>query len=178
MENKYIQIILTNGKKINCELLDSFAPLSTAAFRELVSKHYYDGTIFHRIISNFMVQTGGYKVENQTLKELGEAPTIKGEFASNGFTQNTLHHELGVLSMARTNDPNSATSQFFICAAPCDWLDGSYAAFGRVTDEESKQVILDLSNVETARLSPMFADFPCELIGIETIKMGDEGFKQ
>ena len=69
MENKYIQIILTNGKKINCELLDSFAPLSTAAFRELVSKHYYDGTIFHRIISNFMVQTGGYKVENQTLKE-------------------------------------------------------------------------------------------------------------
>ena len=122
-----------------------------------------------------MIQTGGYKInENNELYECDEIPAIEGEFASNGHPENTLSHELGVISMARTSIKNSATSQFFICAAPCSWLDGEYAAFGYCIDEESKKVVLEVSNVQTYRAHPAFTDFPCELIGIKTINFIEE----
>ena len=174
-EKYYIEIILTTDKKIRLCLDSKVAPISVANFVDLVEKKYFDGVIFHRIIKDFMIQTGGYKInENNELYECEEIPAIEGEFASNGHPENTLSHELGVISMARTSIKNSATSQFFICAAPCSWLDGEYAAFGYCIDEESKKVVLEVSNVQTYRAHPAFTDFPCELIGIKTINFIEE----
>ena len=169
-EKYYIEIVLTTEQKIRLCLDSKVAPKSVANFVNLVENKYFDGVIFHRIIKDFMIQTGGYKInENNELVETEEIPAIEGEFASNGFTQNTLSHDLGVISMARTSIKNSATSQFFICAAKCTWLDGEYAAFGYCMDDESKKVVLEVSNVETYRAHPAFTDFPCEIIGIKTI---------
>lgn len=174
-EKYYIEIILTTDQKIRLCLDSKVAPISVANFVDLVEKKYFDGVIFHRIIKDFMIQTGGYKInENNELYECDEIPAIEGEFASNGHPENTLSHELGVISMARTSIKNSATSQFFICAAPCSWLDGEYAAFGYCIDEESKKVVLEVSNVQTYRAHPAFTDFPCELIGIKTINFIEE----
>lgn len=174
-EKYYIEIILTTDQKIRLCLDSKVAPISVANFVDLVEKKYFDGVIFHRIIKDFMIQTGGYKInENNELYECEEIPDIEGEFASNGHPENTLSHELGVISMARTSIKNSATSQFFICAAPCSWLDGEYAAFGYCIDEESKKVVLEVSNVQTYRAHPAFTDFPCELIGIKTINFIEE----
>lgn len=168
-----IEITLTNTKKIRLELDTQYAPKTVEHFVNLVKQNYFDGTIFHRIIENFMIQTGGYKVEENTLMEMPPVESIQGEFASNGFN-NELSHELGVISMARTSDKNSATSQFFICAATCPWLDGEYAAFGKTIDEESKQVVLEVSRVETGNLGGGFTDFPYDLIGVETIRLIEE----
>ena len=167
----YLSILLTNDKKINVCVDEAIAPKSVEQFISLVKKNYYDGTIFHRVIENFMIQTGGYKFDDGALTDLGEGvPSIKGEFKSNGY-DNPLKHELGVLSMARTSFKDSATSQFFICANTCPWLDGEYAAFGKTTDEESNNVVLEISQVETCRPHPAFADFPVESIGIKTIEL-------
>ena len=168
-----MEITLTNSKKIRLELDTQYAPNTVEHFVSLVKQNYFDGTIFHRIIENFMIQTGGYKVEENTLMEMDPVPSIKGEFASNGFN-NTLSHDLGVISMARTSDKNSATSHFFICAATCPWLDGEYAAFGKTIDEESKQAVLEVSQVETGNLGGGFTDFPYDLIGVETIRLIEE----
>lgn len=173
MEKYNIEITLTNSKKIRLCLESKYAPKTVAHFVELVKQNYFDGTVFHRIIENFMIQTGGYKVEENMLMELDSAPSVVGEFSSNGF-ENELKHELGVISMARTSDKNSATGQFFICAATCPWLDGEYAAFGKTIDEESKQVVLEVSQVETGNLGGGFTDFPYDLIGVETIKLIEE----
>ena len=129
MSNPKITIFLTDGREINAELYPEIAPITVANFIQLVDEKYFDGVIFHRVINRFMIQTGGYYIEDNTLMEKEGAATIKGEFASNGV-ENNLKHKLGVLSMARTNDPNSASGQFFICSASCAHLDGSYAAFG------------------------------------------------
>ncbi|MBQ3493630.1 MAG: peptidylprolyl isomerase [Clostridia bacterium] len=164
----YATITLTNGKKINLRLDGTKAPESVNQFVKLVNEKYYDGTVFHRIIDNFMIQTGGYKLEENSLSELPEVAPIKGEFASNGFKDNDITHELGVISMARTMDKNSATSQFFICSATCPWLDGEYAAFGKTVDEESNNAVLEVSKVQTCAPHPMFSDFPVEPIGIQS----------
>ena len=169
MDKKYVQIELTNDKVINLELYPEIAPISVENFLSLVEKHYYDNVIFHRIMDGFMIQTGGYYIEDMTLKEKEELKPIKGEFSSNGV-KNDLSHELGVISMARTSVKDSATSQFFLCAADCKFLDGEYAAFGKTIDKASNDVILEVSKVETGRLSPMFTDFPVEMIGIKTIR--------
>ena len=170
MDKYNIEITLTNSKKIRLCLETKYAPKTVEHFIELVKQNYFDGTIFHRIIENFMIQTGGYKVEENTLMELAPAESVVGEFKSNGFN-NELSHELGVISMARTSDKNSATGQFFICAATCPWLDGEYAAFGKTIDEESNQVVLEVSRVQTGNLGGGFTDFPYELIGIKTINL-------
>ena len=169
----YVKIELSNDKVINLCLLEKHAPQSVNQFVELVKKNFYDGTVFHRIIDNFMIQTGGYKIQDNALVELKGVKTIKGEFKSNGF-DNTLKHELGVISMARTNDKNSATSQFFICAADCEWLDGEYAAFGVAVDEESKEVVKEVSKMQTFAPHPMFTDFPTEEISIRTLVLEKE----
>ncbi|MBE5757237.1 MAG: peptidylprolyl isomerase [Clostridiales bacterium] len=167
----YLSLLLTNDKKINLCLDESIAPLSVNQFINLVKKNYYDGTIFHRVIENFMIQTGGYKFTDDGLDSLGEeVPAIKGEFKSNGV-ENNLKHELGVISMARTAVKDSATSQFFICVNTCPWLDGEYAAFGKTTDEESNKVVLEISKMPTCRPHPAFSDFPVETIGIKTIEL-------
>jgi len=172
MQDTYvIEIVLTNDKTIKVQLESKYAPKSVENFINLVKQNYFDGTVFHRIIENFMIQTGGYKVEENMLMELPKTESIEGEFASNGHPENNLKHELGVISMARTSDKNSATSQFFICAATCPWLDGEYAAFGKTIDEESKQVVLEVSQMPTGNLGGGFTDFPYELIGIKTIKL-------
>ncbi len=172
MQDKYnVTIILTDDRKINLCLETKYAPKSVENFIKLVGDKFYDGVIFHRIIDNFMIQTGGYVIEDNCLKEKDVSWTIPGEFSSNGFKHNTLKHKTGVISMARTADKNSASSQFFICAADCTWLDGEYAAFGYVTDEESIKVVLDVAKVKTFAPHPAFSDFPVEPIGIKTIEL-------
>lgn len=174
MKDKYIiQITLTNSKTINVCLETKYAPKTVEHFVNLVKQNYYTGTVFHRIIADFMIQTGGYKVEDNSLMEMPPVENIVGEFKSNGF-ENELKHEFGVISMARTSDPNSASSQFFICAADCPWLDGQYAAFGRVIDKESYDNVLEVSNVATGNLGGGFSDFPYDLIGVESIKLIEE----
>ena len=125
----YVAIEIENYGTITAELYGDTAPITVANFLKLVDDGFYDGLTFHRIISGFMIQ-GGDPLGNGTG---GSGEPIKGEFAANGV-QNDISHERGVLSMARTNDPNSATSQFFIMHADADYLDGQYAAFGRVID--------------------------------------------
>ncbi len=166
--NPNVTIVLNDGRKIRCELYPEIAPISVKNFLELVEQNFYDGVIFHRVIDKFMIQTGGYYIENNTLFDKAAPNTIKGEFAANGF-ENNLKHKLGVLSMARTNDPNSASSQFFICSASSPHLDGNYAAFGKVIDDESLANVLDISHVETANIGYGFSDFPVEPITIKTI---------
>ncbi len=156
---------LSNDKKINLDLLPEYAPLSCKNFAELVKSGFYDGVVFHRIIDGFMVQTGGYYIDGNVLKEKEDVPTIKGEFAANGV-QNELKHVTGVLSMARTMVKDSASSQFFICVADTPHLDGQYAAFGRCADEESVAVAVELGKTPTGYLGGAFQDFPIEPISI------------
>lgn len=126
-ETNYVQIEIKGGAYIVVELYPDVAPVTVANFKKLVSEHFYDGIIFHRVISGFMIQGGDPTGTGRG----GSEQTIKGEFSSNGFA-NTLAHTRGVISMARTNDPNSASSQFFIMHQTASHLDGNYAAFGKV----------------------------------------------
>lgn len=112
---------------IVAELYPDVAPITVANFLKLVDEHFYDGLTFHRIITDFMIQ-GGDPNHNGTG---GSKEKIKGEFSANGV-KNELKHERGVLSMARSSLPNSASSQFFIMHQDSPWLDGNYAAFGKV----------------------------------------------
>ncbi|NEU27300.1 peptidylprolyl isomerase [Paenibacillus polymyxa] len=123
-----VTIVMNDGKKIKLELYPEVAPNTVNNFISLVQKGAYNGTIFHRVIPGFMIQ-GGDPQGNGTG---GPGYSIKGEFKSNGFN-NTLKHTRGVLSMARSADLDSAGSQFFIMVADADYLDGQYAAFGKVT---------------------------------------------
>lgn len=122
-------IEMENGSKITIKLYPETAPITVANFKELVSENYYAGIIFHRVISGFMIQGGDPTGTGMG----GSEKTIKGEFRSNGV-KNDLSHKRGVISMARTNMPNSASSQFFICHADATFLDGNYAAFGEVVE--------------------------------------------
>lgn len=122
-------IDVKNYGKITIELKPEVAPITVENFKNLVSEHFYDGLTFHRIMEGFMIQ-GGDPLGNGTG---GSDETIRGEFSQNGF-ENTLSHTRGVVSMARSNDPDSASSQFFIVHEDSTFLDGQYAAFGVVTD--------------------------------------------
>lgn len=114
---------------IKVDLYEDLAPITVKNFVSLAKDGFYDGLTFHRIISGFMIQ-GGDPLGNGTG---GSEKTIKGEFAQNGV-ENNLSHTRGVISMARSNDPDSASSQFFIVQADSTYLDGQYAAFGKVTE--------------------------------------------
>ena len=122
-------IEMENGKKIKLELYPEIAPISCANFERLVKEGFYDGLTFHRVISGFMIQ-GGCPKGNGTG---GPGWNIKGEFRANGI-QNDLKHTRGVLSMARAQHPDSAGSQFFIMHDDAPYLDGQYAAFGKVVE--------------------------------------------
>ena len=128
-KNPKVTIEMDSGAKIVLELYPAKAPETVKNFVELVKKGFYDGLTFHRVISGFMIQGG----DPQGTGGGGSGKTIKGEFTENGFAQNDLKHVRGVISMARTNDPNSATSQFFLMHKDSSFLDGKYAAFGMIT---------------------------------------------
>jgi len=127
--NPTIKITMQNGGTITAELYPEIAPKTVENFLDLIEKKFYDGLIFHRVIRGFMIQGGCPDGSGMG----GPGHHIIGEFASNGHA-NDLAHTKGTLSMARSGDPNSAGSQFFIMHEVSSHLDGSYAAFGRVTD--------------------------------------------
>ena len=143
MANPIVKFEMENGGTITAELYPEFAPNTVANFVNLVQSGFYDGLIFHRVIPGFMIQGG----DPQGTGMGGPGYSIKGEFARNGFRQNTLRHRRGVLSMARSMMPNSAGSQFFIMHADAPHLDGDYAAFGMVT--EGMDVVDGIAAVRT-----------------------------
>ena len=128
-QNPIVTIEMENGSLIKAELYPQVAPNSVNNFISLIQKGFYDGLIFHRCIPGFMIQGGC----PQGTGTGGPGYSIKGEFAQNGFA-NDLVHDRGVLSMARSMNPNSAGSQFFIMVDKAPHLDGSYAAFGKVIE--------------------------------------------
>ena len=157
-----VVIELENGKKIKLELYADKAPITVENFLKLVGEGFYDGLIFHRVIKDFMIQGG-----DPTGTGMGGAKEkIKGEFLMNGVA-NDLRHERGVISMARTNNPNSASSQFFICHKAAPHLDGSYAAFGKVI--EGIEVVDEIANVVTGK-----NDRPREDVVIKSIRVIEE----
>ena len=160
-----------NGKKINLELYPEHAPISVENFIDLVKSGFYDGLCFHRVIPGFMIQGGGFSWEGG-LKDKKAPRTIKGEFAMNGV-KNDLHHAPGVISMARTMVPDSASSQFFICADDQAYLDAQYAAFGKVCDEESMQAVLDIACVKTTSWG-YYDDVPVEPVVMKKVYMVEE----
>ena len=123
-----VRIEMDNGAIIDVELYPDKAPETVANFEKLVKSGFYDGLTFHRIIRGFMIQGGDPEGTGMG----GAKEKIYGEFAANGFPQNDLKHVKGVISMARSMAPNSASSQFFIMHEDAPHLDGSYAAFGKV----------------------------------------------
>ena len=126
-----VKVIMENHGEFTIELYPEFAPATVANFLKLAGSGFYDGTIFHRVVDNFMAQGGDPEGTGMG----GADETIKGEFSANGFAQNTLSHTRGVISMARSMMPDSASSQFFICYSDdCTFLDGNYAAFGKVIE--------------------------------------------
>ena len=128
--NPTIKITVRDFGTMTAELYPDKAPATVENFLKLVDEDFFSGLIFHRVISGFMIQGGGYNEDFQQK----HTTAIKGEFASNGFRQNDIKHTRGVLSMARTMIKDSATSQFFIMHQNAPHLDGEYAAFGLVTD--------------------------------------------
>ena len=159
-----IAIELRDGRVMRAELDEKSAPITVANFLKLVDENFFAGLIFHRVIKNFMIQGGGMY---QNLEEK-HTSAIKGEFIQNGVN-NPIKHNVGTLSMARTMDPNSASSQFFICVSPCSYLDGQYAAFGKLCDEESEKIAIDISSVQTTSFR-WYDDVPLQPIVIKTIK--------
>ena len=145
MQNPIVTIEMESGKTIKMALYPEIAPNTVANFVSLASKGYYDGLIFHRVIPGFMIQGGDPTGTGMG----GPGYTIKGEFARNGYRENTLRHTRGVISMARSGMPNSAGSQFFIMHADAPHLDGSYAAFGKVT--EGIETVDEIASVRTDR---------------------------
>lgn len=127
---------------IELELYPNKAPITVANFEKLVKEGFYDGLTFHRIGKGFMIQGGDPKGDGSG----GSDKTIKGEFSQNGFTRNDIKHERGVISMARSSSNDSASSQFFIMHGDAPYLDGSYAAFGRVTS--GMDVVDAIANVK------------------------------
>ena len=154
-----VVITMDNGKKMEIELYPEIAPETCANFEKLVKDGFYNGLTFHRVIKGFMIQGGCPKGNGMG----GPGWTIKGEFAANGH-KNDLKHTKGVLSMARTMDPNSAGSQFFIMHENAPHLDGQYAAFGKVVN--GLDVIDEIANVKTN-----WADKPTQPVVMEKVEI-------
>ena len=142
----HVELVVRDYGTITLELDADAAPITVANFLKLAESGFYDGLTFHRIMDGFMIQ-GGDPDGNGTG---GSKETIKGEFAKNGV-DNPISHVKGTISMARSNDPNSARSQFFITVADATFLDGSYAAFGRVTEgmEVAEQIAKDARPIDS-----------------------------
>jgi peptidyl-prolyl cis-trans isomerase B (cyclophilin B) len=155
---------MEDGSQMKGELYPDIAPITVENFVKLCEDDFYAGLIFHRVIPGFMIQGGGYDEDLNPRN----SDSIKGEFTSNGV-ENTLKHTRGVISMARTSDPNSANSQFFIMQQDAAYLDGQYAAFGKIT--EGLDVIDKIATTPTETISSMFANIPIESQVIKTIRI-------
>ncbi len=164
MNHPKIKFTIRDFGEITAELYPEKAPKTVENFLSLVESGFYSGLIFHRVISGFMIQGGGFD-ESFANKE---AAPIKGEFAANGFAQNDLGHTRGVLSMARTNDPNSASSQFFIMHRDAPYLDRQYAGFGMVT--EGIEVVDQIAALPTGRMG-WYDDVPRTPVVIERVEV-------
>ena len=142
---RHAEITVKDYGTIKLELDTESAPITTENFIKLAQSGFYDGLTFHRIMDGFMIQGGDPKGNGTG----GSDETIKGEFSQNGV-DNPISHVKGVISMARSNNPNSASSQFFITVADATFLDGSYAAFGRVTEgmEIAEQIAKDARPID------------------------------
>lgn len=154
-----IEIEMQDGGIIKAELYPEAAPITVENFVKLIEQDFFAGLIFHRVIAGFMIQGGGMDAAGNMKK----ADSIKGEFDSNGV-KNTLKHTRGVLSMARTMFPNSASSQFFIMHKDAPHLDGEYAAFGKVTD--GMDVVDKIAECQTN-----YSDMPVVPQVIKTIRI-------
>ena len=162
-----ITISLENGEEIKAELYPDVAPITVENFVKLVNENFYDGLIFHRVIPGFMIQGGGFTAD----LEQKEAQSIKGEFSENGV-KNDLKHTRGVLSMARTQVQDSASSQFFIMHEDAPHLDGQYAAFGIVTD--GMDVVDEIAKTETeTNMEARMENIPVEPVVIKTITIDE-----
>jgi peptidyl-prolyl cis-trans isomerase B (cyclophilin B) len=137
-----VRIEMETGGIIDIELYEDKAPITCANFKKLVSEGFYDGLIFHRVIAGFMIQGG----DPMGTGFGGSKDNIKGEFLVNGV-KNDISHVRGVISMARSQNYNSASSQFFICHADAKFLDGQYAAFGKVVS--GIEVVDEIASVKT-----------------------------
>ena len=161
MENPVVTIEMENGGIITAELYPDVAPQSVYNFISLANSGFYDGLIFHRVIPGFMIQGGCPEGTGMG----GPGYGIKGEFAANGV-ENPIRHTRGVISMARSQMPNSAGSQFFIMHADAPHLDGSYAAFGHVV--EGMDVVDEIASVATD-----FRDKPKTPVVMKCVKVVD-----
>lgn len=150
---------------IELELYPNKAPITVANFEKLVKEGFYDGLTFHRIGKDFMIQGGDPKGDGSG----GSDKTIKGEFSQNGFTRNDIKHERGVISMARSSSNDSASSQFFIMHGDAPSLDGSYAAFGRVTS--GMDVVDAIANVKLKNIGSDKTGTPVKLVVISRMYM-------
>ena len=164
MSNPIATITMADGRVMKAELYPEKAPNTVNNFISLANKGFYDGKIFHRVIPGFMIQGGCPEGTGMG----GPGWHIKGEFAANGW-DNPIKHVRGVISMARAGDPDSAGSQFFIMVAPAPHLDGQYAAFGKVFENE--QVAIDISRVNRN----MMNDKPKKDVVIASIRVDTQG---
>ncbi len=160
-QNPIVTITFVDGSVIKAELYPEIAPNTVNNFISLINKKFYDGVIFHRIIEGFMLQ-GGDPLGRGTG---GPGYCIKGEFAANGF-KNDLSHDPGVLSMARAGHPDSAGSQFFIMHKAAPYLDGQYAAFGKVI--EGMDVVNKYAKVKTNASDKPLEDVKMQSVTVET----------
>lgn len=160
-KNPIVTIEMENGDKIVAELYPEKAPNTVNNFISLIKKGFYDGLIFHRVIPGFVIQGGDPDGTGMG----GPGYSIRGEFLQNGFA-NDLSHTEGVLSMARTAAPNSAGSQFFIMTGEATYLDGSYAAFGKVT--EGYENALKIVNAERDMMDKPFTAQKMEKVTVDT----------
>ncbi len=165
MTNPVIKITVRDFGTMTAELYPEKAPKTVANFVKLIEEGFFEGLIFHRIIKGFMIQGGGY-TESMEDKD---CDSIRGEFKANGFMQNDLKHTRGVLSMARTSDPDSASSQFFVMHQDAPHLDAQYAGFGKLTD--GYDVLDAIANVKTGTLGWYMQDVPKEPVVIEKMEV-------
>lgn len=157
MENPCVRLTVAQGGEtlgqITLELRPDKAPGTVENFLSLVDSGFYTGLIFHRVIKGFMIQGGGFDQQF----EQKQAKPIRGEFIANGYMANDLKHLRGTVSMARTSDPDSASSQFFIMHEDAPHLDAQYAAFGKVT--EGMDVVDKIAGTRTGRFG-YYSDVP------------------
>ena len=155
-----VVIEMENGKKIKLELYPDAAPITVANFEKLVGEGFYDGLIFHRVINGFMIQGGDPEGTGMG----GASEKLMGEFLINGVN-NPIKHERGVISMARSSMPNSASSQFFIVHQNAPHLDGQYAAFGKVV--EGMDVVDEIAQTPTNYMDRPLTDQVMKKVTIE-----------
>ncbi|MCI5649935.1 MAG: peptidylprolyl isomerase [Fusicatenibacter sp.] len=162
MSNPIVTFTMKNGDVMKAELYPEIAPNTVNNFISLVKQGFYNGLIFHRVIPGFMIQGGDPKGTGMG----GPGYSIPGEFAQNGFSTNNLAHTEGVLSMARAMHPDSAGSQFFIMHKKAPHLDGSYAAFGKLT--EGLEIVDKIANTPTDYRDRPLKEQQIDTVTVET----------